>query len=92
MNTWKWLGKVCSSTPGTKRINLKLYYAWKSKQYQRFYARQCETQPHTVVFEAFMGKRYACSPKALYEAMMEILHIETGRRYGRFGILKNITF
>lgn len=71
MNTWKWLGKVCSLTPGTKRISLKLYYAWKSKQYQRFYARQCETQPHTVVFEAFMGKRYACSPKALYEAMME---------------------
>ena len=24
-----------------------------------------------MVFEAFMGKRYACSPKALYEAMME---------------------
>ena len=44
MNTWKWLGKVCSLTPGTKRISLKLYYAWKSKQYQRFYARQCETQ------------------------------------------------
>src|SRR5699024_135839 len=27
-------------------------------------------EPHTVVFEAYMGKRYACSPRALYEAML----------------------
>lgn len=71
MNAWKWLGKICSLTPRMKRGSLKVYYAWKSREYQKKYAKVHDIQPHTVIFESFMGKKYACSPKAFYEAMME---------------------
>ena len=71
MNAWKWLGKICSLTPWMKRGSLKVYYAWKSREYQKKYAKVHDIQPHTVIFESFMGKKYACSPKAFYEAMME---------------------
>ena len=30
-----------------------------------------EVSPETVVFEAYNGKSYACSPKAVYEYMLE---------------------
>lgn len=71
MNAWKWLGKICSLTPRMKRGSLKVYYAWKSREYQKKYAKVHDIQPHTVIFESFMGKKYACSPKAFYETMME---------------------
>lgn len=70
MNLWKWLGRLCSLTPGTKRLALKLFYWWKTRRYQKVYVENCVPEPHTVVFEAYMGKRYACSPRALYEAML----------------------
>ena len=70
MNLWKWLGRLCSLTPGTKRLALKLFYWWKTRRYQKVYVDNCVPEPHTVVFEAYMGKRYACSPRALYEAML----------------------
>ena len=70
MNNWKWMGKLCSLTPWTKEWSLKLYYKVKTEKYRHQYGAACKVQPHTVVFEAFMGKKYACSPKALYEAML----------------------
>lgn len=70
VNLWKWMGKVCSLTPGTKRLALQLFYWWKTHRYQKRYVDKCAPDPHTVVFEAYMGKRYACSPRALYEAML----------------------
>lgn len=39
--------------------------------YRHHYVDKTEMEPHTVVFEAFMGKKYACSPKAMYEAMLQ---------------------
>lgn len=71
MNIWKWLGRLCSLTPWTKRWSLELYYKLKENNYKHHYGAVYKVQPHTVVFEAFMGKRYACSPKALYQAMLE---------------------
>lgn len=70
MNVWKWMGKLCSLTPWTKRLSLRLYYGWKTWKYRSEYGKKEAIQPHTVVFEAFMGKKYACSPKALYQAML----------------------
>ena len=70
MNMWKWLGRLCSLTPGTKRWSLKLFHCWKRFQYQNRFGKRGQTQPRTVIFEAYMGKRYACSPRALYEAML----------------------
>lgn len=71
MSVWKWLGKLCSLTPWTKRWSLELFYHVKSRNYKHHYRAVYEVQPHTVVFESFMGKKYACSPKALYLAMLE---------------------
>lgn len=71
MNVWKWLGKLCSVTPWTKDISLKVFYWWKTKLYRHHYVDKTEMEPHTVVFEAFMGKKYACSPRAMYEAMLQ---------------------
>lgn len=39
--------------------------------YRHHYVDKTEMEPHTVVFEAFMGKKYACSPRAMYEAMLQ---------------------
>lgn len=64
------MGKLCSLTPWTKRWSLSLYYNWKTWKYKHRYGEKEALQPHTVVFEAFMGKKYACSPKALYQAML----------------------
>ena len=33
------------------------------------YVEKEEINPKKVIFEAYMGKKYACSPKALYQAM-----------------------
>lgn len=71
MDIWKWMGKVCSLTPWTKRCSLYLFYQWKTWKYKKKYGAAGKVQPHTVVFEAFMGKKYACSPKALYQAMLQ---------------------
>lgn len=58
-------------TPWTKKWSLKLYYKVKTEKYRHQYGAVRQVQPHTVVFEAFMGKKYACSPKALYQAMLQ---------------------
>ena len=68
---WKWLGKLCSVTPWTKKLSLKMLYWWKTRMYRHHYVDKTEMEPHTVVFEAFMGKKYACSPRAMYEAMLQ---------------------
>lgn len=46
-----------------------MYYWWKKLQYQKGYVEKEEINPKKVIFEAYMGKKYACSPKALYQAM-----------------------
>lgn len=56
-------------TPWTKKWSLRGYYWWKKFQYQKRYVEKYEVQPKKVVFESYMGKKYACSPKALYLSM-----------------------
>lgn len=71
MSAWKWLARICSKTPWTKTWSLRIYYWWKNVQYQNGYAKKEAVDPHKVIFEAYMGKKYACSPKALYQAMVQ---------------------
>ncbi len=68
---WKWMGKLCSLTPFTKRVSLAAFYQFKKGQYRYQYARREAVKNHMVVFEAYMGKKYACSPRAIYEAMCQ---------------------
>ena len=69
MSAWKWMARICSKTPWTKTWSLRVYYWWKKLQYRKGYVEKEEINPKKVVFEAYMGKKYACSPKALYQAM-----------------------
>ena len=69
MSAWKWMARICSKTPWMKTWSLRVYYWWKKLQYQKGYVEKEEINPKKVIFEAYMGKKYACSPKALYQAM-----------------------
>ena len=69
MSAWKWMARICSKTPWMKTWSLRVYYWWKKLQYQKGYVEKEEINPRKVVFESYMGKKYACSPKALYQAM-----------------------
>lgn len=71
MSVWKQLAKICSITPWTKKWSLYAYHQYKSMNYAYKYKKKTSVNEHMVVFEAFMGKKYACSPKALYEAMLK---------------------
>lgn len=48
----------------------------KYRKYRRdkAYAEFCqnnEVQENLIIFESFMGRKYACSPKAIYQAMLQ---------------------
>lgn len=70
MSIWKNLAKICSMTPWTKKWSLYIYQQYKNIYYRKKYKNKEILHEKMVVFEAFMGKKYACSPKALYEAMV----------------------
>ena len=42
---------------------------WKQKQYYKKYCIPLPIDENLIVFESFLGKQYACSPKAIYEAI-----------------------
>lgn len=42
---------------------------WRRKRYYKKIYRQIPVDNKLVLFESFLGKQYACSPKAIYEAM-----------------------
>jgi len=50
---------------------LKKYQSWKRKKYYKKYCLPQEVDEKLVIFESFLGKQQACSPKAIYEAMKQ---------------------
>ena len=64
-------GQALQPDAGTKRLALKLFYWWKTRRYQKVYVENCVPEPHTVVFEAYMGKRYA-NPSGAYTFSADI--------------------
>ena len=56
--------------------NNPIFRAWmrvwlrdhRRKLYEKFMAEN-ELDPHSVIFESFMGRKYACSPRAIFEYM-----------------------
>lgn len=70
MSEWKKAAaKLVNITPAGKELAVKLYTAYNRKKYKKYW-KTCELDPHMVVFESFLGRQYACSPKAMYEAMV----------------------
>lgn len=56
----EWLRKYA------RKMNQKV----RSRQYLRL-AEKIEVEPKTILFESYMGRQYACSPRAIYEAMLQ---------------------
>jgi CDP-glycerol glycerophosphotransferase len=48
----------------------KLVWRVKRIRYERI-AQRIAINPNTILFESFVGKSYACSPKALFKALCE---------------------
>ena len=60
--------KIINLSPAVKELSIHLY-DWYCHTIYRRYARRYPVDSKTVVFESFLGGKYACSPKAIYEAM-----------------------
>lgn len=58
---------VCKHVPALRGMR-NVYWAQEQKKYEKLSAASA-TNPKCVVFEAFGGRKYACSPRAIYEAM-----------------------
>lgn len=63
--------KILSITPITKQLAVNLT-AWDKKRIylKKFYNKEI-INDRLIVFEAYMGRQYSCSPKSLYKAMLE---------------------
>ncbi len=57
------------SIPFLKNILKKLYLKGKSESFEKISERE-KTDSKLIVFEAFQGRNYSCSPKAIYEYMV----------------------
>lgn len=44
---------------------------WRKRWYYKRYCMPLPIDEKLIVFEAFLGKQYACSPKAIYEAIKD---------------------
>lgn len=54
--------------PRTRQMVRKVYWRYRGRWFDKFAAERA-TDPRLIVFESFMGRSYACSPRALYETM-----------------------
>lgn len=64
----KFIKKIINLSPGLKECSVRIYELYRKGVY-RLYVLRYPIVPKTVVFESYLGNSYACSPKALYEAM-----------------------
>lgn len=60
--------KAINLTPGLKEAAIGVYNRYKSHCYKK-YAGKYPVDPKMVIFESYMGRKYSCSPRAMFEAM-----------------------
>lgn len=60
--------KFFQSSYFLKNVESKIQ-EWRKKRYYKKYCLPLPIDNHLILFESFLGKQYACSPKAIYEAM-----------------------
>lgn len=56
--------------PTLRQATRKNYYGSQEKKYHAL-AQSTPTNPKKIFFESFGGRQYACSPRAIYEAMLQ---------------------
>lgn len=64
----KYIKKIVNLSPALKECSVRIYELLRRAAYLR-YVIGTPIETKTVVFESYLGSSYACSPKALYEAM-----------------------
>ena len=79
------LEKLKKKFPKSECIKRQLIYA-KQNEYRRF-AESVPTQENWIVFSSFAGGSYSCSPRAIYEYMLQS---DDYRDFEFIWILKNI--
>jgi CDP-glycerol glycerophosphotransferase len=57
-------------TPRLRRVVREMTWRLKRIRYERL-VRKVVSEPRTILFESYGGRSYACSPKALFEALYE---------------------
>lgn len=62
--------QIVSITPFTKDLAVKISQNRKRKQYLNKYYNKNTIIDKMIIFESYMGRQYSCSPKALYEEML----------------------
>ena len=66
----KKIKKLSTKTYFTKTIYAKLKELKRSLSYSLMYKKQ-DVDDKLIIFESFFAKKYACSPKAIYEYMLK---------------------
>lgn len=77
--------KLINISPRGKEFAIALYERVQKRRYKG-YIHRFPVERETVIFEAFLGNQYACSPKALYEAMCGM---EKYRNYKKVWMFQN---
>lgn len=77
--------QLASITPFTKDMAVKISQNKKRKNYLNNYYSKNNIMDKMIIFEAYMGRQYSCSPKALYE---EMLNNEAYKDYIKIWALK----
>lgn len=62
--------KIVNTNYIFKRVFDHIQRTRRKRYYKKMY-KTLEVDDKLIIFEAFLGKQYACSPKAIYEAMLE---------------------
>lgn len=63
-------GKLAGRTAFGKELLIRLRDLLKRVWYQVFYAHRYPVDERMILFESYLGRQYACSPRALYEELM----------------------
>ena len=66
----KTVKKLVNLTPGIKEASVRVYHKYSQLRYRK-YAKKYPVDAHTVMFESYMGRKYSCSPRSMFEAMCE---------------------
>lgn len=60
---------LCKHVPAMRKLRYA-YWGREAEKYKK-HSEKATLDPKSVVFEAFGGRKYACSPRAIYEVMIQ---------------------
>ncbi len=67
----KQIGLILYKYPPLRRFAVRVRDFLEAESYVRRYAKSCRTDQKRILFCAYSGRQYACSPKAIYEFLQK---------------------